>query len=106
MQVTITGNTDGATGYRDASTGERTRVDVALLLALSRTANQGGILFFDEIFDPLDDVGLERVADLLVEMSKDRQVVVTSHNDRLISLVPSSNVMRVEKVGGRSRIAN
>jgi DNA repair exonuclease SbcCD ATPase subunit len=105
MQVHVTGNTDGATGYRDASTGERTRVDVALLLALSRTANQDGVLFFDEIFDPLDDVGLERVADLLVEMSKSRQVVVTSHNDRLIALVPQSNVMRVEKVGGRSRIS-
>lgn len=95
----------GAGKYSGASDGEKTRVDVAMILGLSRMAGGEGLLLFDEIFDPLDDDGIERVAELLGEMAKDRQIVVTTHADRLAALIPAGSTWRIEKVGGASRIA-
>lgn len=95
----------GAGQYSGASDGEKTRVDIAMILALSSMAQETGVLLFDEIFDPLDDDGIERVAELLEEMGRTRQVIVTTHSHRLAALVPAGNIWKVEKVDGVSRLA-
>ena len=97
---------EGAGGgrYLGASDGERARIDVAILLAMARAAGAAGLLVFDEVFDPLDDEGVERVAELLREMARERQVVVTSHSPRLLALLPRALTWRVEKVGGKSKV--
>lgn len=73
--------------YADLSGGERTRFDVAMLLATARLAGPGG-LFFDEVFDPLDDEGLEGIAALLTDLAQTRQLMVVTHNPRMTALVP------------------
>lgn len=74
--------------YRACSGGERRRVDVALLLALAevRAAAAGtvpGTMFFDEVFDTLDESGIAAVAEALRDISGDRCVVVVTHADEL-----------------------
>lgn len=78
----------GGYGYKAASGGERRRIDVGLLLALTEVAQaahgtQGSSLFADEVFDALDAEGIDRVATVLSELAQDRTVVVISHNPDL-----------------------
>jgi exonuclease SbcC len=96
-EVSITLKGAGAGEYLGASGGERTRVDVAMILALGRLSGDGGLLAFDEVFDPLDDDGIERVSQLLEELAEKRQVLVTSHNPRLLASIPASQIRRVSR---------
>lgn len=84
----------GGLGYRASSGGERRRIDVALLLALAEvsSAAQGrtpGTMFFDEVFDALDDDGVAAVRDVLVELCEERAVVVITHSKALIDQLPA-----------------
>jgi len=68
--------------YLSRSAGERRRVDVALGFGLREVADgrgSRGTLFADEIFDSLDDSGRETVVEGLVDLARDRCVVVISH---------------------------
>lgn len=74
----------GGAGYKGASSGERRRLDVAILLALGELAaacagKQVGTLFFDEVLDTLDGDGVQAVCDLIRALSSERCVVVVSH---------------------------
>lgn len=80
----------GEGGYLGASAGERRRVDVAILLALAELADGAAHgrrwkspIFFDEVFDGLDEDGREAVMELMAALSKDRLVVLITHNESL-----------------------
>lgn len=96
VKVTVEGE---AHDYAELSAGERVRLDVSFLLALAKMGT-AGFLTFDEVFDPLDEEGLEGVANLLQDMARDRQIIVVSHNPRLASLMPRGAVWRVERESG------
>lgn len=98
---------DGAGGgeYRGASTGQRVRIDVALVLGLAALRGGEGILFFDEVFDGLDMEGVEAVAGYLAVMARTRQVVVISHQVDLQSKLPTVAHLRAALVGGKSVLA-
>ena len=90
----------GGYGYRAASGGERRRIDVALLLALSEVAaaahgREPGLLVFDEVFDALDDDGVHAVAEVLGELAQERQVLVITHSKTLAEQVPATMRLRV-----------
>lgn len=72
-------------GYENASGGERRRIDIAIMFALSEVAEAAAgrshsTLFCDEIFDALDEPGIDAVCVALRELAQDRCVVVISHN--------------------------
>ncbi|MHC1572202.1 MAG: AAA family ATPase [Methanosarcinales archaeon] len=90
------------------SGGERRRVDLAVLLALRKiTAWRLGedieTLFADEIFDALDEVGIERAIQLLEDEFTGKTVFVITHDNQLTGYF--SKVLNVEKANGRSRIS-
>lgn len=90
----------GGHGYRAASGGERRRIDAALLLALAEVAaaaagRKPGTLFFDEVFDALDESGVDAVAGALVELAQDRAIVVITHSEVLATRIPASRRVRV-----------
>ena len=77
-------------GYKATSGGERRRIDVALLLAMMEVAGtlyggDDGTLFFDEVFDALDEDGVEGVCSALESLSEERCVMVITHNKVLES---------------------
>jgi len=74
----------GGWGYPAASGGERKRIDIALLLALSSLASSKGTLIFDEAMDAVDAKGVEAVSSLLLDVATERAVVIISHNTALV----------------------
>lgn len=92
----------GGHGYLASSGGERRRIDIAVMLALSDAAASGShgvgklsTLFVDELFDALDDEGVEATADVLNEIAMDRCVVVVSHNRALADRLPEARHLHV-----------
>lgn len=86
--------------YKSTSGGERRRVDVALLLALGemQALAQGapaGTMFFDEVFDCLDDAGVEGVCEVLSELARTRCVVVITHHKPLIERMQAVQRLRI-----------
>lgn len=84
-------------GYRGASGGERRRIDVALLLALAETAASArgstpGTLFFDEVFDSLDEDGVDAVVEVLEGLSTSRAIVVITHSPTLAARLPGRRI--------------
>lgn len=69
----------GTAVYAGLSGGERRRVDLALILALGLLAGEPGTMFFDELFDSLDDDGVDRANLALQELACNRCVLVVSH---------------------------
>jgi DNA repair exonuclease SbcCD ATPase subunit len=88
----------GGFGYRAASGGERRRIDVALLLALADVSaaahgQSGGTLFFDEVFDSLDEEGIDATIEAIHDLSQERAVLVISHNENFAArLGPKKHV--------------
>lgn len=92
----------GGNGYKGASSGERRRLDVALLLAMSEVAGaaQGmsaGTLWFDEVFDALDEEGTEAVVAALGLLAQERAVVVITHARHLVDKMPGVNKINIVK---------
>lgn len=86
--VTIPGCT---ISYAGASKGQKTRLDLCLLLAFwkltrTRAVRAFDTLLIDEVFDGLDADGSEAVADLLIELGQTMPVTVISHDNRLRSI--------------------
>jgi DNA repair exonuclease SbcCD ATPase subunit len=110
ISVEVEGAADGQ-GYQGASGGERTRFDLALMLALADVAGglnaggAGGTLWFDEVLDTLDASGVEAVVALLEELSAERPVVVISHAVDLIERLHPSAVLRLRVEDGSVRTA-
>lgn len=81
---------EGMAGGRakSASTGQKRRVDVALLFALAEAAAGAlgasrGTLFADEVFDSLDEAGRAAVCAAMDELAEERCVVVITHEEAL-----------------------
>jgi len=83
----------GGNGYKALSSGQRRRVDVALMLGLGAIAEAAsgysGAMMFDEVFDALDSDGVAAIVDVLSEISTDRLVFVVTHNDELANAIPA-----------------
>lgn len=99
---------EGASSYASLSSGERRRVDLAVLFTLqdlvfSNRSRKSNVFFYDEIFDTLDERGVERVVELLKSMHQGMTVFVISHNNDLRSYF--DHFLTVVKEGGVSRIA-
>lgn len=98
ISVTLSGDLSGE--YGGASSGERSRVDVALLLGLATMqgdSNALGWIAFDEVFDALDSGGISQVAAYLGTLAQDRQVLVISHNEEAQALFPRATVLKAVK---------
>jgi DNA repair exonuclease SbcCD ATPase subunit len=79
----------GGHGYDASSSGERRRVDAAILLAMvevvsASTGVIGGTLWFDELFDTLDSSVMAYVCQALEHLATTRCVVVITHRAELL----------------------
>lgn len=101
-------NRSGAQSYAANSAGEQRRIDLCTAFAFgdlvaSRADKRFDILLLDEVFDHLDDSGVQYVMVLLHQLVQHRgSVFVISHNDTLKAQF--SNVMTVVRKGGSATV--
>jgi len=101
---------NGASLYSGTSGGERRRVNLAILLALrklvvSRTSKRFNLLICDEIFDALDDPGIDRAMEILKEEARNgAKVFLVTHSPRFIEADVFDEILIVEKRNGISTI--
>lgn len=99
---------DGGEVYDLTSKGEHNRVDLTILFALrdliaSRGRHECPMVFVDEVFDGLDETGMENVIRLLRKRYGDYRIFIISHDSSLKGFV--DNIITVVKKGHRSKIA-
>ncbi len=88
----------GGYGYKANSGGQRRCVDISLLLGLANISDaargaEPGTVWFDEVFDALDQERVGAVSEIVREMSAQRPVVVISHNPALVEdLLPEAEL--------------
>jgi DNA repair exonuclease SbcCD ATPase subunit len=96
--------------YELSSGGERKRIDVCILLALqdlvgSRANQPLQLLIIDEVSENLDDVGTERMLELLNNITKQKgSCFYITHQEGMKPLFP--NVVTVVKEHGISKVVN
>jgi DNA repair exonuclease SbcCD ATPase subunit len=88
--------------YEPCSSGEKGRIDTAILLALqnlifNRSAKGSTIMILDEIFEHLDIIGIERTVNLLKEESDDKAIFVISHQNELQDYFENSIIIKNEE---------
>ena len=105
ISLKIQGRTTGDE-YVDLSTGERLRVDLAFLFGFAEVTEliHGGsatlgTLWLDEVFDGVDDEGVESAIDLIRHVAEKRAVVVITHNDRLKLKLQPDIIYALKKAG-------
>lgn len=86
----------GRHGYDGASSGQRRRIDIAMALAMADSSQYGRqTLWLDEVFDSLDEAGIEQVVDLVHLLSRQRQVILLTHNRTAMELLLPTAAMSV-----------
>ena len=78
-------NKDVPYDYANLSSGEAKRVDLCMLFSLldlmSTLKNRPNFIILDEIFDSLDNSGLDKVVNLLYNIKYENIFVITHNND-------------------------
>ena len=79
----------GKHGYDGASSGQRRRIDIAMALAMADNSRYGkrGTLWLDEVFDSLDEDGIDQVVNLVSQLAQQRQVILLTHNYTALQLL-------------------
>lgn len=101
-------NINGADEYELNSKGEKKRIDLAISLAMqdyvmSRSNIKPNFIGYDEVFDGLDGIGIERIMTVLKERVKEiPSIFVISHNSNLKELFETT--ITVEKKGGVAHV--
>lgn len=96
-----------AQSYACASKGQRHRLDLSLILAFRevvarRSPSAIDQLFCDELFDGVDQAGVECVVEILAEMAQKCPVMLVTHDERLKSV--GDRVVRIRHERGAARI--
>jgi DNA repair exonuclease SbcCD ATPase subunit len=91
----------GADSYMAASSGEKKRIDICVLLTFSWLAKLSNILLVDELLDGLDDAGKTIVLEILSTLRG--TILVISHSKELKSRI--GKVWTVTKYHGRSKLS-
>lgn len=76
---------DQVCSYDDLSGGQQQLVNVALALSIHDTLNENpekntNLLIFDEVFENLDEINTDLVAELISTKAKDKSIYLITHN--------------------------
>lgn len=88
--------------YHAMSGGERRRLNLAVSQAFAyvMSLNSGvcpSIVFLDEVTTNIDPIGVIGVYNMITELSKDRKVFITTHDQNLLDLLEGCDLIKLEK---------
>jgi len=94
---------DNLASYHNMSNGECRRINLATsqsfaYITMIDSGNCPSLVFLDEITGgAIDKTGVFGVHNMILELSKDRQVFVTTHNEKLIDLLQGCDTITLKK---------
>ncbi len=93
--------------YHIMSNGQRRRINLALSQAFAHvmTLNTGrmpSLVFLDEVTTNIDPVGVEGIYNMICELAKEKQVVVTTHDHDLLELLNGCQELNLQMKNGTS----
>ncbi len=91
--------------YYAMSGGERRRLNLAVSQAFAYVMmlNSGmfpSLVFLDEVKTNIDKIGVVGVYNMIVELAKDRQVFITTHDQNLLEMLEGCELINLEKRKG------
>jgi DNA repair exonuclease SbcCD ATPase subunit len=95
--------------YHAMSGGERRRVNLAIsqsfahLMTLSYGCSPS-FVFLDEVSTNVDSIGVQGIYNMIVELSKDKQVFITTHDHDLLSMLAGCECVRLVKKNGFTKL--
>lgn len=97
--------------YYAMSGGERRRLNLAVSQAFAHVMmlNSGtspSLVFLDEVTTNIDPVGVQGVYKMILDLAKEKQVLVTSHDHDLIELLSGAQRINLVKKDGNTVISN
>lgn len=98
--------------YNALSGGEKRKVNLAIMLALQDLSakiskTECNLIFFDEVCDNIDDLGIEAIHNLLNTLTiqyQDKVILLITHNQKLSEMFNESQEIKVVKEKGISRL--
>lgn len=95
--------------YYGMSGGEKRRLNLAVSQAFAHVMmlNSGAcpsVVFLDEVTTNIDQLGVVGVYNMIAELSKDRQVFVTTHDQNLLEMLDGCELISLEKRKGFTRL--
>jgi len=97
--------------YYAMSTGEQKMLNLSVSQSFAQVMmlTWGAIpsfVFLDEVGSNMDDVAKQGVYNMICELSKERQVFVTTHDKYLLDLLQGCSKIRLEKKDGFTKLIN
>lgn len=91
--------------YHAMSGGERRRLNLAVTQAFAHVMmlNSGtypSVVFLDEVSTNIDPIGVQGVYNMILELAKDKQVFVTTHDHDLLEMLGSCETIKLVKKNG------
>lgn len=88
--------------YHAMSGGERRRLNLAVSQAFAHLvmiahATIPSLVFLDEVTTNIDQVGVQGIYNMIVELSRDKQVFVTTHDVALLELLEGCDTLVLKK---------
>jgi DNA repair exonuclease SbcCD ATPase subunit len=95
--------------YYGMSGGEKRRLNLAVSQAFAHVMmlNSGtfpSVVFLDEVTTNIDQIGVVGVYNMIVELAKDRQVFITTHDQNLLEMLDGCELIILEKRKGFTRL--
>jgi DNA repair exonuclease SbcCD ATPase subunit len=95
--------------YYGMSGGEKRRLNLAVSQAFAHvmmlsSGTCPNVVFLDEVTTNIDQIGVVGVYNMIVELAKDRQVFITTHDQNLLELLDGCDLISLEKRKGFTRM--
>lgn len=91
--------------YYAMSGGERRRLNLAVSQAFAYVMMLSSgmcpsLVFLDEVTTNIDQIGVVGVYNMILELAKDRQVFITTHDQNLLEMLDGCELISLEKIKG------
>jgi DNA repair exonuclease SbcCD ATPase subunit len=97
--------------YYAMSGGEKRRLNLAVSQAFAYIMTHSSkaspsLVFLDEVTTNIDPMGVVGVYNMILELAKEKQVFITTHDQGLLELLQGCETLYLRKKGGFSKLVN
>jgi ABC-type multidrug transport system ATPase subunit len=91
------------------SAGQRRRLNLAVsqafadIMAVSN-GTRPSLVFLDEVTTNIDPMGVQGIYNMIQDLSKDKQVFVTTHDHDLLEMLENADTIKLVHEGGKTTI--